>query len=151
MTLTWSTENSLITAGHDCQPIVFSGSQDGWQVVGSLDDTSSAAKSPDGGRPGLGSSSVGRLKTGAFATFRDADTRGQSTIGGAGSSTTETKLLTVHQNTITSIRPYEIHSGQVTKVSTTGVDGSLVIWDTTEVATSGIAALAGRLGTTQLR
>lgn len=151
VTLTWSTENSLITAGHDCQPIVFSGSQDGWQVVGSLDDTSSAAKSPDGGRSGLGSSSVGRLKTGAFATFRDADTRGQSTIGGAGSSTTETKLLTVHQNTITSIRPYEIHSGQVTKVSTTGVDGSLVIWDTTEVATSGIAALAGRLGTTQLR
>ncbi|TFK76369.1 actin-like protein ARPC3 [Pluteus cervinus] len=149
VTLTWTTENSLVAAGHDCQPVVFSGAQDGWQVVGSLDDTS-AAKSPVGSKSGYGGSpTVGRLNAGAFATFRDADSRGQSSIAGSGSG--DTKLLTVHQNTITSVRPYEIHGGQVTKVSTSGVDGNLVIWNTDEVMTSGIASLTSRLGSSQIR
>lgn len=132
MTLTWTGENTLVAAGHDCQPVVFSGSEGGWQIIGSL-DAGTGPKSMDAGR-GLGvsyggNSSVGRLKTGAFATFRDADTRGQSSIPGSGLLTADTQLLTVHQNTITSIRAYQGHPGQVSKVSTTGVDGKLVIWE----------------------
>ncbi|KAF8077789.1 actin-related protein ARPC3 [Lyophyllum atratum] len=135
VTLTWTAEDSLVAAGHDCQPVVFSGSEAGWQSVGSLDDTT-GPKAVEGTRAGYGgNSSVGRLKTGAFATFRDADTRGQSS-GGSGSPTTDTKLLTTHQNTITSIRPYQGHPGQVSRVSTTGVDGKLVIWDVNAVAGS---------------
>ncbi|KAG5647310.1 hypothetical protein DXG03_000848 [Asterophora parasitica] len=134
VTLTWTAENSLVAAGHDCQPFVFSGSEEGWQSVGSLDDAA-GAKAADGPRAGYGgNTSVGRLKTGAFATFRDADSRGQSSLGGAGSPTADTKLLTVHQNTITNIRPYQGHPSQVSLVSTTGVDGKLVIWDVNAVA-----------------
>ncbi|KAE9411441.1 actin-like protein ARPC3 [Gymnopus androsaceus JB14] len=118
VTLTWTSEDMIVAAGHDCQPMVFSGSDAGWQEVGTLDDGSHAGSK-------AGPSAVGRLKTGAFATFRDADSRGQSSLG-----STDTKLSTIHQNTITSIRPYEGAGGQVTKVSTTGVDGKLVIWDT---------------------
>ena len=54
-----------------------------------------------------------------------------------------TELTTVHQNTITSVRPYEGPRGNVTKVSTSGVDGNLVIW-AVSVPTSGLAVrLAG--------
>ncbi|KAF8623476.1 hypothetical protein AX15_006260 [Amanita polypyramis BW_CC] len=149
VTLTWTSEGSVVAAGHDCQPLVFSGSEGGWQVVGSLDD-STGPKSDNARAAG---SPVGRLKTGAFATFRDADIRGHSNlVSGAGSiSSTDTKLLTMHQNTITSVRPYEGNGVQVTRVSTTGVDGTLVIWDAKEVAAGGINTLAGRMGGMHLR
>lgn len=136
-TLIWTSENALVAAGHDCQPVVFAGSEAGWQGVGSLDDTS-GARSLDGPRAGYGgSSSVGRLKTGAFATFRAADSHGQSNAPGSGPSGAGTKLLTVHQNTITNVRAYEERGGQVTKVSTSGVDGSLVVWDVNSVGSGG--------------
>lgn len=151
VTLTWTSEDSIVAAGHDCQPVVFSGSEAGWQGVGSLDDTT-APKSADPTRSGYGgNSSVGRLKTGAFATFRDADSRGQSSISGSGSPTTDTKLLTIHQNTITNVRPYERHGDQVTRVSTTGVDGNLVIWDVSNVTAGGASALTARLGGMHLK
>lgn len=138
VTLTWTSEDVIVAAGHDCRPIVFSGSEAGWQEAGTLDD-STAPKSAET-RPGVGG--VGRLKTGAFATFRDADSRGQSSI----SPLTNTKLLTIHQNTITNMRPYEVRGNEVTKVSTSGVDGMLVIWDV-----NAVTGLSGRLGGAQLR
>lgn len=77
----------------------------------------------------------------AFNMFRAADSRGVSSSSSsstpssaglaAGQKLTSngTELLTVHQNTITSVRPYEGGNGSdVTRVSTTGVDGRLVIW-----------------------
>lgn len=77
----------------------------------------------------------------AFNMFRAADSRGVSSSPAAPSSagvaagqkltSNGTELLTVHQNTITSVRPYEgggAGGQDVTKVSTTGVDGRLVIW-----------------------
>jgi len=128
VTLTWTSEDSIIAAGHDCQPLVFSGSEAGWQEIGTLDDGSHAGSKA---APGP----AGRLKAGAFATFHNADSRGQSSITSA-----DTKLHTIHQNTITSVRPYEGAPGQVTKVSTTGVDGKLVIW-----LTASVSALTGRM------
>jgi actin related protein 2/3 complex subunit 1A/1B len=151
VTLIWTSEDSIVAAGHDCQPFVFSGSDAGWQKTGTLDDTT-APKSAEPGRAGYGgSSSVGRLKTGAFATFRDADSRGHSSISGSGSSPADTKLLTVHQNTITSVRAHEVHGDRVTRVSTSGVDGKLVVWDADAVATGSVSALSARLGSAHLR
>ncbi|KAF7356803.1 Actin-related protein 2/3 complex subunit [Mycena venus] len=138
VTLTWTAEDTIVAAGHDCQPVVFSGSEAGWQGVGSLDDSTSG-KTAAGARAGPGS--VGRLNSVAFSTFRDADSRGHTGSGSTGA--TDTKLLTVHQNTITSVRPYETHGGRVTKVSTSGVDGNLVIWDADNVSASGVV---GRMG-----
>ena len=145
VSLTWTSEDSIVAAGHDCRPLVFSGSEGGWQEAGTLDDTTSPRSAEP--RSGFGpSGSVGRLRTGAFATFRDADTRGQSAIAGSASPTADTKLLTIHQNTITEVRPYEYSGGNITKVSTSGVDGMLVIWDV-----NAVVALTGRLGGAHLR
>ncbi|PBK78721.1 actin-related protein 2/3 complex, subunit 1 [Armillaria solidipes] len=140
VTLTWTAEDCIVAAGHDCQPFVFSGSAEtGWQGIGTLDDTSTINKSA--ARPGVGG--PGRLKSGAFATFQAADSRGQSSIADA----SDTKLLTVHQNTITSVRPYEsVGGGLVTRVSTSGADGNLVIWDVNDVT-----ALTGKMGGLSMR
>lgn len=62
-----------------------------------------------------------------------------------GGPSSDTKLTTVHQNTITEVRPFEIVGGEVAKVSTTGVDGMLVVWDTNEVS-----ALTSKLGGARL-
>lgn len=117
VTLTWTSEESIVAAGHDCRPVVFSGSEGGWATVGSLDDTTSG-----GGRTSVRGGGVGRLNSSAFNAFRNADTRGHA--GG------DSELATVHQNTITSVRAYEWRGGGVSKVSTSGVDGKLVIWGT---------------------
>lgn len=147
VTLTWTAEDALIAAGHDCQPVSFQGNQSGWKAVGSLDDFSlskSATSTPSRG------AAVGRLNSTAFNTFRDADTRGTrnapsgSTLGGGGN---DTELTTIHQNTITNIRSYEYNNdGTVSKVSTGGVDGRLVIW-----SVSNVGALGSRLGGMKLR
>jgi len=132
---------------------VFAGSVSGWQGIGSLDDVT-APKSSGGFRSGLGGSSpVGRLNSAAFTTFRNADSRGQTNVPGSpvGSSSTDTELLTVHQNTITCVRPYEARGGQVTRVSTTGVDGKLVIWNVNSVTGGGASAIPGRVGGKYLR
>ncbi|KAF9500815.1 actin-related protein ARPC3 [Pleurotus eryngii] len=148
VTLTWTAEDTIIAAGHDCQPLAFSGNEGGWQLIGTLDDSKSSSAAKSGFN-----SPVGRLNSSAFNTFRDADTRGQMSPGGAGGSQ-DTKVLTVHQNTISSVRAYEWQGDRVAKVSTTGVDGNLVIWDADEVSalvTSAGNGLAGRLGGMHIR
>ena len=70
--------------------------------------------------------------------------RGQTAtqgLPGVGSSS-DAELPTVHQNTILSVRPYDGQPYQVTRVSTSGVDGKLVIWNVAAAAGGG---LAGRM------
>jgi actin related protein 2/3 complex subunit 1A/1B len=137
VTLTWTSEDALVAAGHDCQPVLFQGSEAGWQAVGSLDEGSAGTKA-GGGAARAGT--PGRLNSAAFNTFRNAADRGLSSPGGAGSDAGDTELFTVHQNTITSVRPYEGAPGAVTRVSTSGVDGKLAIWEV-----SAVGALTGRV------
>jgi len=148
LTLQWTSENALIAAGHDCQPLIFEGSlETGWAQTGSLDQRTGTSSRAAAG-PGAGG--VGRLnRSEAFNMFRAADSRGVSSspaaaAGGAGGAPTApgggalgagqkltssgTELLTVHQNTITSVRAYSGQPGAVDRVSTTGVDGRLVVW-----------------------
>lgn len=167
VTLIWTAEDALIAAGHDCQPMLYSGTATGWKPVGSLDDvngprssnfsSASSPRTPGGGGGGNGPA-VGRLNNAAFNRFKDADSRGTSSIPGTPSSpggglfggasgVSGGELMTVHQNTITSVRPYEWSpNGTVTKVSTTGVDGKLVIWNV-----SAAVGLAPKLAGVHLR
>ena len=45
-----------------------------------------------------------------------------------GKSRDDTQLKTVHQNTINTVRIHEGQVGAVHKISTSGVDGRVVIW-----------------------
>jgi actin related protein 2/3 complex subunit 1A/1B len=148
VSLIWTSEDAIVAAGHDCQPVLFSGSPSGWQAVGSLDDTTAPKSSVGGTRGALtGSSPVGRLNSAAFNTFRNADSRGLGSSPGGGTQlATDTELFTVHQNTITNIRPYEGTPGAVTRVSTSGVDGKFVIWDVNAVSGLGTKLKTLRVG-----
>ncbi|KAF2644229.1 actin-related protein-like protein 2/3 complex subunit 1A [Massarina eburnea CBS 473.64] len=107
MSLLWSSETEIIAAGYNCEAFRLQGSEDGWQLAGSLESK---------GRPGV----QDQREESALNMFRQMDLKGKVTD--------DTKLKTVHQNTINTIRPFEEAGGNVTKVSSTGVDGRVVIW-----------------------
>ncbi|KAF2792736.1 ARP2/3 actin-organizing complex subunit Sop2 [Melanomma pulvis-pyrius CBS 109.77] len=107
MSLVWSTESEIIAAGYNCEAYRFHGSEQGWQIAGSLETK---------GRPGV----QDHREESAFNMFKQMDLKGKTTD--------DTKLKTVHQNTISTIRSFEEGGGAVSKISSTGVDGRVVIW-----------------------
>jgi actin related protein 2/3 complex subunit 1A/1B len=52
--------------------------------------------------------------------FRQMDLKGKAKD--------DTQLQTTHQNTISTVRPFELSGDRVTKFSTSGVDGRIVLW-----------------------
>ncbi|OJD20406.1 hypothetical protein ACJ73_08258 [Blastomyces percursus] len=108
MSLIWNGENEILAAGHDCEAYRFSGDEAGWQLVGPVDDRA---------RSGAGSV----REESALNKFRQMDIKG--------STKNDTQLLTVHQNTISTLRVYEEAGGRVRKFSTSGVDGRVVVWN----------------------
>lgn len=96
MSLIWNGETEIIAAGYDCEAFRFRGGIDGWQLSGTLE-----AK----GRPGMGD----HREESALNMFRQMDLKGKVKD--------DTQLKTVHQNTITMLRPYETSGGYVKKFS----------------------------------
>lgn len=109
--LLWISEGEIVCAGYDCEVYRFSGSASGWQLAGSLEKAGAA------GRPGMEA-----REESALNMFRSMDLRGRST------GQDDTKLRTVHQNSINKVRSYEESGGRVTRISTGGVDGRIVVW-----------------------
>ncbi|KAI2625134.1 WD repeat domain-containing protein [Xylaria nigripes] len=107
MSLIWSNENEIIAAGHDCEAFRFQGGVSGWQLAGTLEAKGTSGQ--DDAR-----------EESALNMFKQMDLKGKVKD--------DTQLKTVHQNTITTIRVYEEHDGTVSKFSTSGVDGRIVIW-----------------------
>ena len=108
--LLWVSESEIVCAGYDCSVYRFSGDASGWQLTGSLDKAI-----------GAGRGSEAREES-ALNMFRAMDLKGRS------GSVDDTKLQTVHQNTINTVRVYQGNGGQVAKISTSGVDGRVVVW-----------------------
>ncbi|KAF4874817.1 Actin-related protein 2/3 complex subunit 1 [Colletotrichum siamense] len=109
MSLIWSSEDEIIAAGYDCEAFRFKGGEGGWGLAGTLESK---------GRPGLEDA----REESALNMFRQMDLKGKVKD--------DTQLKTVHQNTVTRIRSYEESGGNVTKFTSTGVDGRIVIWST---------------------
>jgi len=109
MSLIWTTESQIVAAGHDCHPIVFEGDENGWNLSYSVDDPNKAQKESS-------------QESSALNMFRQMDLKGRAT------TSDDTSLKTIHQNTINTIRPYTGAPGAVTKFSTSGVDGRVVIF-----------------------
>lgn len=157
----WTSDGALVAAGHDCQPVLFTGDVNaGWTLSKSLDAGAAvagkAAPPPPPPKP-AGVSSVGKLNNEAFNRFRSADSRGSS-AGAAGSNVNagsvagalgavagsgvgaDGEIHSAHQNTITSVRLYAGSRENVSSVSTSGVDGRLCIFNVSG-GTSAMAAL----------
>ncbi|KAK9237735.1 WD40-repeat-containing domain protein [Lipomyces kononenkoae] len=111
--LLWLSENEIVAAGHDCHPVIFTGSdQSGWALDHSVDDPIEASKNSES------------RETTALNMFRQMDLKGTPQT-----SVDDASLPTIHQNTITKLRPYSTSGGRINRVSSTGVDGRVVIFD----------------------
>ncbi|RKF72864.1 Actin-related protein 2/3 complex subunit 1 [Golovinomyces cichoracearum] len=108
MSLIWNGENEIIAGGYDSEAYRFRGSEQGWGIVGSLE-----AKGQQ--------NTEDMIEETAFNMFKKMDLKGKSKV--------DTQLTTLHQNAITTIRVFEISGGKVTKFSTSGMDGRVVLWD----------------------
>lgn len=91
----WSAEDEIIAAGHDCEAFRFQGGEGGFQLAGALENK--------------GQSGSEARQESALNMFKQMDLRG--------STKNDTQLKTVHQNTITTLRPYETSGDRVTKLS----------------------------------
>ncbi len=109
-TLVWLDEESLAAAGHDCHPVVYKGSESGWKLAKMVDDPANAAKAD-------------AKTSSALNMFRQMDLKGRS------QSLESTELATIHQNTISMLRAHVQSESRVTKISSSGVDGRVVIFD----------------------
>lgn len=96
MSLIWSSESEIIAAGYDCEAFRFKGDASGWQLSGTLESK---------GRPGLGDA----REESALNMFKQMDLKGKTKD--------DTQLMTVHQNTISTVRVYETNGDTVTKFS----------------------------------
>jgi actin related protein 2/3 complex subunit 1A/1B len=108
--VTWISDNSVVAAGYDCIPMLYSYTGGSVKFVSKLDDSDNKQQ--------------GEKKVSAMARFKNLDAKAASN-----ESVVETVLNSVHQNTITQVG---IHSGtksNCTKFVTSGVDGHLVLWD----------------------
>lgn len=106
MSLVWSSESEIIAAGYDCEAYRLQGSEQGWQLAGSLEAKAGPA--------------AAAREDSALNMFRQMDLKG--------STRDDTKLKTVHQNTISNIRSFAESGGNVSKISSSGVDGRVVVW-----------------------
>lgn len=102
---------ALLTCGstQDCAPFRFSGSADGWTLSGSLDSTASGG-------------AQSQREESALNMFKQMDLKGKT-------GRDDTQLKTVHQNTISTVREYSGQPGSIRQISTSGVDGRVVVWN----------------------
>jgi len=108
--LLWVNESNLIGAGHNYFPRTFVRGANGWEVGRNLDEQKVAA---------------GAKQTGtraAFSLFQNKVETGQD------EDTTKSAQNTKHQNFVNCIQPAKGKRGAYTHVSTTSLDGKLVIW-----------------------
>ncbi|KAK6643672.1 hypothetical protein RUM43_005182 [Polyplax serrata] len=98
----WIGKNTIVAAGHGCCPMLFSVDSNNHITFLSKLDISQ------------------KRETGGISAMR----KFQSLDRQARVANNDTALETIHQNTITGIRLYS-----TTKLSTSGLDGQLVIWD----------------------
>nr|CAD7201901.1 unnamed protein product [Timema douglasi] len=103
----WVGNNSFVAAGHSCCPMLYSVNEAGQLYLNSKLDMSQKKE-------------AGGLS--AMRKFQSLDRQARIEIN-------DTTLETVHQNAITSLCLYEGTKGAASKVSTSGLDGQLVIWD----------------------
>jgi len=105
--LLWVTAKSIVAAGHDNNPTLFSGDASSWKQVEKLDSGKTEAKAG---------------KDTAMSKFKQMDSRAQE-------ADNDTVLKTLHQNAISGLSVHTGGRGAVSKFATVGVDGKLIIWD----------------------
>lgn len=119
--LTWITPNSLVAVGYDYFPVLFNYNGSVVTRAGKLDNpekkTAAAASAKD--------------------KFRTLDSKGQG-LEAAGAD----EIESTHQNVIGQVAIYAGDRTKATVLSTTGMDGVLVLWDVAKAAAAASLTVA---------
>ncbi|KAI9292039.1 actin-related protein 2/3 complex, subunit 1 [Neoconidiobolus thromboides FSU 785] len=107
VSLLFLNESQLLAVGHQFSPSIFEGDENGWNFIKSLD---------------AGKEKKVSTVNSAFNKFRQMDSKGTN-------AESDTQLSTIHQNLINCVNPFDIENQNVLSVSTSGLDGRLVVWD----------------------
>jgi len=102
-TLTFVSDTTLVGAGHECNPILFE-NKGGWK---------------EGARVDKAEAQVAKTAT-AADKFKNLEK--------VGTEKNVTELNTKHQNYIKTILPHVREGNRVSQISTSGVDGRIVVW-----------------------
>lgn len=106
LTCEWISSNAITVAGHSCVPLVYVLAGDKLKLAYKLDKSQKKESS--------GYS--------AMRIFKSLDQNRRT-------ENTDTNLDTIHQNAITCIRLYAGDKMDAKRVSTSGIDGQLIVWD----------------------
>jgi len=118
MACVWASENSIITAGYDYVPVLFSHDDSDSLTMGQKLDVPKKKES------------TGTVS--AMAKFRTLDKQAQS----ADDSAADAGVKTTHQNAITQVQISAGSKSAATKFTTSGVDGRIVVWDVKSLESS---------------
>jgi len=105
-TVNFLSENTIVAAGHDCNPAIFNFGGSGWAFTKYVDEIKSA-----GGQ--------------AAGTAKDM---WQQKVD-LGTTSNETNLPTKHQNAISCVQKMNNQGGKTTSFSSSAVDGKVIIWE----------------------
>lgn len=118
--LLWINDHEVLCGGYSCHPVMFTEGSDGWKFSKNLDkpgkpaQTSASPVNNDADeedQPSFGMS--------ALRKFKELDLKGKV-------STDEQE--SAHDNTIVQLRAFAESNGQVTQVSSCGLDGKIVLY-----------------------
>ncbi|XP_015792855.1 actin-related protein 2/3 complex subunit 1A [Tetranychus urticae] len=114
LTLIWSSNRFIIAAGHDCCPMLYKYDENSGKLECLEKLDKSTKKETDG--------------FSAMRKFRELD---KFAISLNDNSSSDSISDTIHQNSIREIRAHSLSkSGGVDRISTVGLDGKMVFWDT---------------------
>jgi actin related protein 2/3 complex subunit 1A/1B len=113
MSVQWITDNSVVVAGFDCCPMLYTYSGSNVEFVSKLDESGKQQQTG---------------KVSAMQRFKDIDSKGVS-----GS---DTNLGTLHQNTISQLTVHSGTKSKCAKFATSGIDGQLIVWDVKSLESS---------------
>jgi len=123
-------EKSVMAVGHEYNPSIFTNTGSSWSLFGNLEKKGEAVKAEASG--GVAA---------ARALFQNKASRGQEAdVGDA--------IWTQHENTVTCITTCSpVGSSTVSKVSTSALDGRIVVWDIPKISsTTNVAMTLSSLG-----
>lgn len=102
----WITPNSFVVAGHSCVPLIYTTDGNSIHLTGKLDQSQ-------------------KKETGGISAMRIF----QSLDRNSRTENSDTNLEFIHQNAISFVTIYQGDKNSAKKLSTSGLDGQLVIWD----------------------
>lgn len=116
----WINDAQIICGGYSCHPVIFATDYQSIRFVKNLDKPSKNANaSEDTSTDGQEDEENTFSGISALRKFKELDLKGKVTTN---------EQETAHENTIVEFRPYAASAGNVSQVSSCGLDGKIVIY-----------------------